>query len=74
MRENRYFVIPVNITHSRLRAPRFLGPHDTLPCVLIIRAALLLRAREIQVNQVYLALYIAVYVGINNEIYLRINN
>ena len=29
MRENRYFVVPVN-THSRLRAPCFLGPHDTL--------------------------------------------
>ena len=34
MRENRDFVVPVNIL-TPLRAPRFLGPHDTLPCVLI---------------------------------------
>jgi len=34
MRENRNFVVPVNIL-TPLRAPRFLGPHDTLPCVLI---------------------------------------
>ena len=31
MRENRYFVVPVN----GLRTPRFLVLHDTLPCVLI---------------------------------------
>ena len=35
MRENRDFVVPVNIL-TPLRAPRFLGPHDTLPCVLIM--------------------------------------
>ena len=29
------FADPVTYTHSRLRAPCFLGPHDTLPCVLI---------------------------------------
>ena len=34
MRENRDFVVPVNIL-TPLRAPRFLGPHNTLPCVLI---------------------------------------
>jgi len=34
MRENRNIVVPVNIL-TPLRAPRFLGPHDTLPCVLI---------------------------------------
>ena len=34
MRENRDFVVPVNIL-TPLRAPRFLGPHDTLPCVLM---------------------------------------
>ena len=35
MRENRDFVVPVNIL-TPLRAPCFLGPHDTLPCVLIL--------------------------------------
>ena len=35
MRENRDFVVPVNIL-TTLRTPRFLGPHDTLPCVLIM--------------------------------------
>jgi len=38
MRENRDFVVPVNIL-TPLRAPRFLGLHNTLPlalpCVLI---------------------------------------
>jgi len=34
MRENHDFVVPVNIL-TPLRTPRFLGPHDTLPCVLI---------------------------------------
>jgi len=34
MRENRDFVVPVNIL-TPLRTPRFLGPHDTLPCVLL---------------------------------------
>ena len=32
MRENHDFVVPVSL---RLRVPCFLGPHDTLPCVLI---------------------------------------
>ena len=35
MHENRDFVVPVNIL-TPLRTPRFLGPHDTLPCVLMI--------------------------------------
>jgi len=35
MRENRDFVVSVNIL-TPLRAPRFLGLHDTLPCVLIL--------------------------------------
>jgi len=26
----------LSIYSLRLRAPRFLGPHDTLPCVLIV--------------------------------------
>ena len=34
MRENRDFVVPVNIL-TPLCVPRFLGPHNTLPCVLI---------------------------------------
>jgi len=34
MRENRDFVVPVNIL-TTFGTPRFLGPHDTLPCVLI---------------------------------------
>ena len=34
MRENRNFVVPVSIL-TPLRAPRFLRPHDTLPCVLM---------------------------------------
>ena len=34
MHENHDFVVPVNIL-TPLRAYRFLGPHDTLPCVLI---------------------------------------
>ena len=38
MHENHDFVVPVNIyTHSILCVPRFLGLHDTLPCVLIHR-------------------------------------
>ena len=32
MRENRDFVVPVNIL-TPLRAPRFLGPHDTTVCL-----------------------------------------
>ena len=35
MRENRDFVVPVNIS-LRLRAPRFLEPHDTLPFEMLI--------------------------------------
>ena len=35
MRENRDFVVPVNILTTFAHAP-FLGPHDTLPCVLIM--------------------------------------
>ena len=35
MCENDVFVLPVNILTGVAR--RLLGPHDTLPCVLIIR-------------------------------------
>ena len=34
MRENSVFFTPVKYTLV-CRVPRFLGPHDTLPCVLI---------------------------------------
>ena len=37
MRENRNFVVPVNILTPVCTRPRLLGPHDTLPCVLIYR-------------------------------------
>ena len=36
MRENRYFVILVNILTSVCMPPRFLGPHNTLLCVLTL--------------------------------------
>ena len=36
MHENRYFVVPVNILTSVSAHPGLLGPHDTLPCVLIL--------------------------------------
>ena len=35
MRENRYFVVPVDILTPFAHAP-FSWPHDTLPCVLIL--------------------------------------
>jgi len=35
MRENRNFVVPVDILTPICARPRLLGPHDTLPCVLI---------------------------------------
>ena len=34
MRENRNFVVPINILTLFAHAP-FLGPHNTLQCVLI---------------------------------------
>ena len=36
----------LSIYSLRLRAPRFLGPHDTLPCVLIL-------ATEVVMNKVH---------------------
>ena len=44
MRENRDFVVPVNIL-TPLRAPHFLGPHDTLLCVLISQLAVNIKAK-----------------------------